>query len=92
MLWCDGSNQGLGGSELEKIKDPVRHTVFIMNVMRIVCPYLVAELLGIDGKELQESLTTSGMVARGETIVKNNRYTTGIKYSMVVISTHIFPN
>ena len=36
--------------------------------------YLVAELLGIDAKELQESLTTSGMVARGETIVKNNRY------------------
>jgi len=28
--------------------------------------------LGIDGKELQEALTTSGMVARGETIIKNN--------------------
>ncbi|KAK2170162.1 hypothetical protein LSH36_4g17098 [Paralvinella palmiformis] len=33
---------------------------------------IVSDLLGIDGKELQEALTTSGMVARGETIIKNN--------------------
>ena len=31
----------------------------------------VADLLGIDGRELQESLTTSGMVARGETIIRH---------------------
>ncbi|ELU11296.1 hypothetical protein CAPTEDRAFT_226099 [Capitella teleta] len=33
--------------------------------------YSVADLLGIDGKELTEALTTSGMVARGETIIRH---------------------
>jgi myosin-3 len=32
---------------------------------------VVADLLGIDGKELSEALTTSGMVARGETIIRH---------------------
>ena len=31
----------------------------------------VADLLGVDTKELADSLTSSGMVARGETIVKH---------------------
>ncbi len=32
----------------------------------------MSDLLGIDGNELKEALITSGMVARGETIVRNN--------------------
>lgn len=31
----------------------------------------MAELLGVDDRELHEAMTTSGMVARGETIIKN---------------------
>ena len=32
----------------------------------------VAKLLGIESRELKDALTTSGMVARGETITRNN--------------------
>ncbi|CAH1790113.1 unnamed protein product [Owenia fusiformis] len=34
---------------------------------------IVASMLGINSKELNESLTTMGMVARGETIIRNNK-------------------
>ena len=34
--------------------------------------YSVSELLGVDSQELCDALTTSGMVARGETIVRNH--------------------
>ena len=44
----------------------ILHNIF----MSTSCP--VSDLLGIDGRELQEALTTSGMVARGETIIRYN--------------------
>ena len=43
-----------------------------MNIWMALFSFPVADLLGIDGKELSDALTTSGMVARGETITKHH--------------------
>ena len=44
---------------------------FVLSPSNGVC-FTVSDLLGIDGKDLQEALTTLGMVARGETIIRHN--------------------
>lgn len=37
-----------------------------------MCSFSVAKLLGLESKDLIEVLTTTGMVARGEVIIREN--------------------
>lgn len=46
--------------------------VVSIKISDLFMPFSASDLLGIDAKELLEALITSGIVARGETIIKPN--------------------
>ena len=77
LFWCVGTLQKFFGPHVGPYFYGafVRPNILSMSKSASVLRCVVSGLLGVDAGELSESLTTSGIMARGETIVRQNSLT-----------------